>query len=242
MVTEGCTPRLAVLIDADNISYRLFPQLFLRINKIGHASVRWAYGNSSVQMANTWKRDCSTHTIEQKPVARTPGKNATDIALVIGAMDLLHTNRFDGFCLVSSDRDFTGLAQRIRDQGVDVYGFGEEKTPDPYRAACSEFVCLQATPEKLLVHAHASQPDVSKTHREAIEIIREAIENLESDDNGWVRLSNVSNKLGKGFAPNHKLGPFGKFVGKQDVFEVRKAKTAGMELRIKPPGQIPDRG
>ena len=137
MAAEARTPRLAVLIDADNASPRIAGGLFEEIAKIGEASVRRIYGDFSGSQLRPWAKILSTHAImPQQNFAYTPGKNASDIALVIDAMDLLHSGRFEGFCLVSSDSDFTRLAARIREQGVDVYGFGEQKTPESFRQAC----------------------------------------------------------------------------------------------------------
>src|SRR3954470_22331450 len=130
MPPESRSPRLAVLIDADNASARIAQGLFEEIAKLGEASVRRIYGDFSDAHLKSWTGILSTHAImPHQNFAYTSGKNASDIALVIDAMDLLHSGRFDGFCLVSSDSDFTRLAARIREQGVDVYGFGEQKTP-----------------------------------------------------------------------------------------------------------------
>jgi len=132
--------KLAVLIDADNASARIADGLFGEIAKIGEASVRRIYGDFSGARLKSWADIISTHAIvPQQNFANTVGKNASDIALVIDAMDLLHSERFDGFCLVSSDSDFTRLAARIREQGTDVFGFGEQKTPESFRQACHRF-------------------------------------------------------------------------------------------------------
>ncbi len=161
MPAEPRTPRLAVLIDADNASPRIAPGLFEEIAKIGEASVRRIYGDFSGTRLKSWADVLSTHAImPHQNFANTVGKNASDIALVIDAMDLLHSGRFDAFCLVSSDSDFTRLAARIREQGVDVYGFGEQKTPESFRQACRRFVYT----ENLLPEAVA--PDRT-THTEA---------------------------------------------------------------------------
>ena len=129
MVSEPRSSRLAVLIDADNASARIADGLFSEIAKIGEASVRRIYGDFSGSRLKSWADILSKHAIvPQQNFANTVGKNASDIALVIDAMDLLHSGRFEGFCLVSSDSDFTRLAARIREQGTDVFGFGEQKT------------------------------------------------------------------------------------------------------------------
>src|ERR1700690_1255162 len=132
--------RLAVLIDADNASARIADGLFEEVAKLGEASVRRIYGDFASSRLKSWSDILSKHAIiPQQNFAYTQGKNASDIALVIDAMDLMHSGRFDGFCLVSSDSDFTRLAARIREQGIDVYGFGEQKTPESFRQACRRF-------------------------------------------------------------------------------------------------------
>jgi len=142
MATEHDRPKkLAVLIDADNASPGIASGLFEEIAAVGEASVRRIYGDFSGTRLKGWSEILSTHAImPHQNFASTVGKNASDIALVIDAMDLLHTGRFDAFCLVSSDSDFTRLAARIREQGVDVYGFGEAKTPASFRQACRRFI------------------------------------------------------------------------------------------------------
>jgi hypothetical protein len=154
MPSEPRSPRLAVLIDADNASAKIADGLFEEIAKIGEASVRRIYGDFSNPRSKGWADTLSKHAIiPQQQFAYTTGKNASDITLVIDAMDLLHSGRFDGFCLVSSDSDFTRLAARIREQGVDVFGFGEQKTPESFRQACRRFVYT----ENLLAGAANSQ-------------------------------------------------------------------------------------
>src|ERR1700732_3724394 len=156
MAVEARAPRLAVLIDADNASARIAAGLFEEIAKIGEASVRRIYGDFSGTRLRAWADILSTHAImPHQNFAYTPGKNASDIALVIDAMDLLHSGRLDGFCLVSSDSDFTRLASRLREQGADVYGFGEQKTPESLRQACRRFIYT----ENLLPDAQAATPE-----------------------------------------------------------------------------------
>src|SRR3990167_137167 len=134
MSNESRAPRLAVLIDAENASARIAEALFTEIATIGEASARRIYGDFSSAQMNQWTKVLARFAIQpQQNFANTKGKNAGDIALVIDAMDLLNAGRFDGFCLVSSDSDFTRLASRIREEGVSVYGFGEQKTPESFR-------------------------------------------------------------------------------------------------------------
>lgn len=138
---EERTQRLAVLIDADNAQAAVIEGLLAEVARFGEATVRRIYGDFTSSASGQWKKVLNKLAI--KPVqqfAYTTGKNATDSMLIIDAMDLLYTRRFDGFCLVSSDSDFTGLALRIREEGLMVYGFGEQRTPEAFRNACHKFL------------------------------------------------------------------------------------------------------
>lgn len=137
-------PLLAVLIDADNTSPKHAGAIFEEIAGLGEASVRRCYGDFSSQQMAGWNRVQAEHgMVPHHSPANTVGKNSSDISLVIDAMDILHTGRFDGFVLVSSDSDFTRLASRIREQGLDVYGIGQKKTPEAFRKACKRFIFLE---------------------------------------------------------------------------------------------------
>jgi uncharacterized LabA/DUF88 family protein len=137
-------PLLCVLIDADNTSPRHAGAIFEEIAGLGEASVRRAYGDFTSQQMAGWNKVQAEHGIvPSHSPAYTVGKNSSDISLVIDAMDLLHTGRFDGFVLVSSDSDFTRLASRIREQGLDVYGIGQQKTPEAFRKVCKRFIFLE---------------------------------------------------------------------------------------------------
>lgn len=146
MSADKTNPRLAVLIDADN-TFNVIPiidELFEEISKFGDASVRRIYGDWTQQQLIRWKDILPKHAIQPiQQYANTKGKNATDSALIIDAMDLLYTAPLDGFCIVSSDSDFTRLAIRFRESGKLVYGFGEQKTPESLRAACNQFIYIE---------------------------------------------------------------------------------------------------
>ncbi|MCW1933373.1 NYN domain-containing protein [Pararhodobacter zhoushanensis] len=138
------TPILAVLVDADNSSPKWAEAIFEEIASLGEASVRRIYGDFSRQQMSGWQeRLPGLALVPHHQPANTVGKNSSDIALVIDAMDLLHSGRFDGFVLVSSDSDFTRLASRIREQGLDVYGIGQQKTPEAFRKACKRFIFVE---------------------------------------------------------------------------------------------------
>ena len=137
-------PRLCVLIDADNIPASHADAIFEEIASLGEASVRRIYGDWSALRLNAWaKKVAALGLVADQQFANTKGKNASDIGLVIAAMDFLHSGLFDGFVLVSSDSDFTRLAARIREQGLDVYGIGEKKTPEAFRMACKRFIYVE---------------------------------------------------------------------------------------------------
>jgi uncharacterized LabA/DUF88 family protein len=239
MKPDTRTPRLAVLIDADNASPRIASGLFEEIAKIGEASVRRIYGDFSGTRLKSWADILPTHAMmPQQNFANTIGKNASDIALVIDAMDLLHSNRFDGFCLVSSDSDFTRLAARIREQGIDVYGFGEQKTPESFRRACNKFVYTEnlLPTEAANSEKTAAAPAASiKPATASVPLIRKAIEQLNSEED-WVRLSNVGHQL-TNLASDFDPRTYGQtklsaLVEKTGAFESRKVNGA-TEIRVK---------
>jgi len=241
MPSEGRSPRLAVLIDADNASAKIADGLFEEIAKIGEASVRRIYGDFSNPRSKAWADTLSRHAIiPQQQFAYTTGKNASDITLVIDAMDLLHSGRFDGFCLVSSDSDFTRLAARIREQGIDVFGFGEQKTPESFRQACRRFVYT----ENLLPGAANSRngAPASKPLQPpgaAVPIIERIITQMETED-GWVPLGQVGTQLANlasDFDPrNFGFRKLSDLVRKTDAFEIDPAKGRAMRIRVKSPG------
>lgn len=193
-MAEERSKRLAVLIDADNASAKIVDGLFEEIAKLGEASVRNIYGDFSNPRSKGWADVLSKYAImPRQQFAYTTGKNASDITLVIEAMDLLHTGRFDGFCLVSSDSDFTRLAARIREEGVDVYGFGEQKTPESFRQACRRFFYT----ENLLPQPAASAGNKTKSLEpvaKASKILIRLISDMDTDG-GWVSLGGLGSQL-----------------------------------------------
>ena len=135
------TLRLAVLIDADNASPAVMGDILAEVSKLGIATVKRVYGDFTSSNLNSWRAVLADHAIQPiQQFRNTVGKNASDSALIIDAMDLLHTRELGGFCLVSSDSDFTRLATRIREDGLPVFGFGEEKTPNAFIKACDRFI------------------------------------------------------------------------------------------------------
>src|SRR6478672_7928639 len=187
--TPHRVPRLGILIDADNSNADKLPDLLAEIAKYGNASVRRAYGNWTSGQLGKWKTGLLMHSVT--PIQQfnyTTGKNATDSAMIIDAMDLLYAGHLDGFCIVSSDSDFTRLAARIREQGLTVYGFGERKTPTAFVAACDKFVYVENLGEqrpKLPEKASALKGD-----RKLDSLLRDAMD-AASDDSGWAHLGAV---------------------------------------------------
>jgi hypothetical protein len=240
-MAEPRPPRLAVLIDADNASPEIAAGLFEEIAKFGEASVRRIYGDFSGTQLKSWAKILATHSIlPHQNFANTVGKNASDIALVIDAMDLLHTGRFDGFCLVSSDSDFTRLAARIREQGVAVYGFGQQKTPESFRQACHRFVFTENLLPPAAGETQTSTPRALPAHqppKAAADLIRKAIA-LAEDEDGWAVLGRVGQNL-TSLAPDFDPRSYGQtkllnLVEKAGVFEVRRGGGNAVHIRVKP--------
>ncbi|QBJ16465.1 NYN domain-containing protein (plasmid) [Agrobacterium sp. 33MFTa1.1] len=153
----GTSDTLALLIDGDNASPKIVSGLLAEIATYGTASVKRIYGDWTKPNLNGWKECLLEHSIQPvQQFAYTTGKNATDGAMIIDAMDLLYTGRFSAFCIVSSDSDFARLASRIREQGVTVYGFGERKTPRPFITACDKFVYFD------VLNANSVEPEAPR--------------------------------------------------------------------------------
>jgi hypothetical protein len=200
--------KLAVLIDADNAQSRMVGFLLAEIAKYGTAHVKRAYGDWTGPNLKGWKDELLNHSIQPiQQFAYTRGKNSTDAAMVIDAMDLLYTNRFDGFCIVSSDSDFTRLASRIRESGLRVYGFGERKTPKPFMAACDKFIYVEnlAQDRELAPAANMATDVVPSGSMQVTNVRNDALLNnllraavaAASGDDEWARLADVGNLITK---------------------------------------------
>src|ERR1700688_3624079 len=190
MATENST-RLAVLIDADNAQPSITEGLLAEVAKYGTAHVKRAYGDWTAPQLKGWKDQLLAQSIQPiQQFAYTRGKNSTDAAMVIDAMDLLYSGRFDGFCLVSSDSDFTRLAARLRESGLTVYGFGERKTPKPFVAACDKFVYIENLRREQEADSPEAPPAASgrptaaklKADTALVSQLRHAIEAASGDD------------------------------------------------------------
>lgn len=226
------------MIDADNASAKIADGLFEEIAKIGEASVRRIYGDFSGTRSRAWADILAKHAIiPQQQFAYTTGKNASDITLVIDAMDLLHSGRFEGFCLVSSDSDFTRLAARIREEGVDVFGFGEQKTPESFRQACRRFIYTEnLLPETLAADTgKTAKPLQSLAH--AKRILNKVISEMDSDD-GWVNLGHVGKQLAdlsSDFDPRtYGFKKLSDLVRKIDTIELVQTEAGQLRIRLRP--------
>src|SRR5690349_20125849 len=194
------TSRLAVLIDADNAQPSIIEGLLAEVAKYGTAHVKRAYGDWTGTSLKGWKDQLLAQSIQPiQQFAYTRGKNATDAAMVIDAMDLLYAGRFDGFCIVSSDSDFTRLAARLRESGLTVYGFGERKTPQPFVAACDKFIYIEnlTYPEIPTAPTSTAPTPVAsaaqlKADTTLVNQLRNGID-AASDDDGWASLAAVGN-------------------------------------------------
>lgn len=240
--------RLAVLIDADNAQAAVIEGLLAEIATFGEATVKRIYGDFTSSASASWKKVLQRYAI--KPVqqfAYTTGKNATDSTLIIDAMDLLYTRKFDGFCLVTSDSDFTGLAMRLREEGLSVFGFGEKKTPDAFRNACHKFVFTEflrqgTTAESAVDHtvtkgtekaiattpsADAAQPKLKFPKKFMLMALDQA-----TDDSGWANLGAFGSYLTK-LQPDFDSRLYGYkklsdlVRAKADLFETEERQLSG---------------
>jgi uncharacterized LabA/DUF88 family protein len=226
------TDKLAVLIDADNAQPSIVDGLLAEIANYGVASVKRIYGDWTSPSLKGWKEVLLQHSIQpMQQFAYTTGKNATDSAMIIDAMDLLYTGNFNGFCIVSSDSDFTKLASRIRESGLVVYGFGEKKTPSAFVSACDKFIfteVLRGKTDESKAIAKKSTTEL-KQETKLVNLLRNAVE-AASDDSGWAHLASVGSNVAKQsseFDPrNYGYVKLGDLVTATKLFE-REERTVG---------------
>lgn len=243
--------RLAVLIDADNVSYKYVKELLEEVARYGTPTIKRIYGDWTESTASGWKKVLLENAITPIQQYRyTTGKNATDSAMIIDAMDILFENKVDGFCIVASDSDYTRLALRLRESGKKVLGIGEKKTPQAFIAACDKFIYLEiiaknAEPEekkekeektsgKKKPAVKKQEPKVSKLDRKFVKLLRTSVEDV-ADENGWAFLGDVGNMLLKkqpsfdsrnyGFS---KLCPLIRSTG---LFEIDQRDTNNRQIK-----------
>jgi uncharacterized LabA/DUF88 family protein len=234
---------LALLIDGDNASPKIVAGLLAEVAKYGVASVRRIYGDWTKPNLGGWKSCLLEHSIQPiQQFAYTTGKNATDGAMIIDAMDLLNTGRFDGFCIVSSDSDFARLAARIREQGITVYGFGERKTPRPFVTACDKFVYLDVLQRDGDADAGRARPaaraDAKKTARDPqlLATLRAAIKDV-SDEKGFADLGAVGSHIAKQlpeFDPrNYGFARLSELVEASGIADLERTADRRVTIRLR---------
>ncbi|MGM0432111.1 MAG: NYN domain-containing protein [Spirochaetota bacterium] len=198
--SEIGSDKIAVLIDAENAQPSIVDGLMVEIAKYGIAHVKRIYGDWTLPDMRGWKEVLLQYSIQPIQQFRyTMGKNATDSALIIDAMDLLYTANFDAFCIVSSDSDFTKLASRIREQGVSAYGFGEKKTPEAFVSACDKFIfteVLRYKDEDENVRIKKRTSTDLKQDTRLVMLLRNAVD-ASSDEEGWAHLAAVGSNIAK---------------------------------------------
>jgi hypothetical protein len=241
---ENEMPRLAVLIDAENAQRSILGGLIAEIAKIGSATVKRVYGDFTTQDLSQWREPLLTYSIQPiQQFRNTVHKNASDSALIIDAMDLLHSKRFEGFCIVSSDSDFTRLATRIREEGLLVYGYGEKHTPMSFIAACDKFTYTEIlrAPGKDAsgLPPVTVQKDALGNRNDIVPQIVDAVESC-ANENGWASLgqvgSVVSNHVPE-FDPRHyghrKLSALVEATGQFDLERRGNDESPAIFVRIK---------
>ena len=236
--------RLAVLIDADNAQASIIEGLLDEIAQYGVSSVKRIYGDWTDTRLKGWKSALLEHGINPvQQFAYTTGKNATDSALIIDAMDLLYSERLDGFCIISSDSDFTRLASRIREAGLKVYGFGEKKTPKAFMSACDKFIYTEILRKGDDTSEPKLKKPVQKTQKPDLRILntlRHAVDDT-ANEAGWSHLGSVGqNVLNKSpeFDPrNYGFKKLRDLLEESRLFEFRDvdplAKNSGVQVRVK---------
>ena len=271
-VRDASNRKIALLIDADNISHARIAAILAELSKHGTANIRRAYGDWASTSLKGWK--ARLHEFAIRPIQQfsySAGKNATDIALVIDAMELLYTQKLDAFCIASSDGDFTPLVMQLKANGHDVYGFGERKTPEPFVNACTTFLYIdsldgtadvatpdpqETTPEpkpkgKARVKADAAVPVEPKGNALAqdaklVEILRGAVEAAAGED-GWAAMATAGNYVSRQSSidpRNYKVKNFAKLFEKTGLFDIAKAtngQTYVADMRTKDRAKHPER-
>jgi uncharacterized LabA/DUF88 family protein len=227
MISEQAQ-KLAVLIDADNAQPSIIEGLLAEIAKYGTANVKRIYGDWTGPHLKSWKDillPFSIQPIQQFRYAK--GKNATDAAMIIDAMDLLYTKEFDGFCIVSSDSDYTKLASRIRESGLVVYGFGEKKTPEAFVASCDKFIYTEVLISKEDDSLQIKQKSTNELKQDTklVDLLRKAVE-ASSDESGWSHLATVGSNMAKQipeFDPrNYGYKKLGELVAATKLFNMEE--------------------
>lgn len=239
--------RIAVLIDADNVSEKYIKYIIDEISNHGTPTYKRIYGDWTKPQLAPWKNVLLNYSIT--PIQQynyTTGKNSTDAALIIDAMDILYSKNVDGFCIVSSDSDFTKLAARLREAGMYVIGMGEKKTPTPFIAACEKFKYLEVLASMASKPTETTSIKETQKHEEAkvgmtsidklIEVIKTIITEI-SDEDGWAFLGELGSTLNKRYPDfdtrNYGYAKLTPFVASLKQFEIRSIKTSNPSISLK---------
>jgi uncharacterized protein (TIGR00288 family) len=232
--------RIALLIDCDNVSHNAIEGVIEELSKLGMVNVRHAHGDWNSKLLSGWIEKLHPHAIRpMQQFAYTTGKNATDAAMIIDAMDLLYSQSIDAFALMTSDSDFTPLVMRILESGLPVYGFGEKKTPKPFVDACSTFIYTEnLVPEKedKTDNQTPARLSKSKLRQDAslVKLLRTAVEQSSDDDN-WAHMSKVANYISNNssFSPvNYGYKKLSELIRACELFEI-DMRSGGKAMYIK---------
>jgi uncharacterized LabA/DUF88 family protein len=246
--SEISQAKLAVLIDADNTQPAIIEGLLNEVAKYGVSSVKRIYGDWTSTNLRSWKERLLEYAIQPiQQFSYTTGKNATDSAMIIDAMDLLYSEKLDGFCIVSSDSDFTRLAARLRESGRTVYGFGEKKTPRAFVSVCDKFIYTEIlkdipaeeeTDEDETRHVARPKKDF-KGDRKLLKLLRDAVDDL-ADESGWAYLGGVGQKINNRsseFDPRNygfkKLGDMFRAIPQFEIEERPQENGTGRQVYIR---------
>ncbi len=238
--------KMAVLIDADNVSEKYIKYIFDEISNHGTPTYKRIYGDWTSPNLSSWKNVLLNYSITPiQQYSYTTGKNSTDSALIIDAMDILYSKNVDGFCIVSSDSDFTRLAARLRETGMYVVGMGEKKTPSPFITACEKFKYLEVLAEMPapIQETAASAPAGKPVHQDGMASIEELTETIRtivnetSDDEGWAFLGEVGKKLNKRYPDfdtrNYGHAKLTPLIYSLKQFEIQSRKTNRPHITLK---------
>jgi uncharacterized LabA/DUF88 family protein len=234
--------RFAVLIDADNVSEKYIKFILDEISNDGVVTIKRIYGDWTRSAMNSWKNvllDNSITPIQQ--YGYTTGKNATDSAMIIDAMDILYAGNIEGFCIVSSDSDFTRLASRLRESGMIVVGMGEKKTPSPFIAACNKFKYLEVLAQDVIPPSNSDEKvqNISGLDYTSLDAVRNTVLTIveeTSDDDGWASLGDIGNILTKRY-PDFDVRNYGfkkltPFIKSLKIFDIRAVRGKDGRVRL----------
>lgn len=239
--------KIAVLIDADNVSEKYIKYIFDEISNHGIPTYKRIYADWTKPQLASWKNVLLNYSINPiQQYGYTTGKNSTDSALIIDAMDILYSKNVDGFCIVSSDSDFTKLAARLREAGMYVIGMGEKKTPTPFIAACEKFKYLEVLASMTLKpveikpvkeeHKQEEQKPGITSINKLVDAIKTIITEI-SDEDGWAFLGSLGDMLNKRFPDfdtrNYGFSKLTPFLSSLDQFEIRSVKTSNPSITLK---------